>query len=109
MTEKLAKLSNIYKYAYLTPCTIFMQLVHLNTSAMNTEEIVSYIKLKLRNTQGSAGQPNIGLVDLLTDLRTQIGDTGYFKIQDAIQLMEKNGLVANREKGVIFFNEGVLT
>ncbi len=46
---------------------------------MNTEEIVSYIKLKLKNTQASAAQPNIGLVDLLTDLRTQIAIPAILK------------------------------
>jgi hypothetical protein len=77
---------------------------------MGTQEIVAYIKLKLKRTtemQGNDAMPNLGIIDLLNDLR-QAGETNYFKLQDALQEMTNNGLVVNRDKGIVFFNTSVL-
>jgi hypothetical protein len=77
---------------------------------MGTQEIVAYIKLKLKRTtetQGNDAIPNLGIIELLNDLR-QAGETNYFKLQDALQEMTNNGLVVNRDKGIVFFNTSVL-
>lgn len=77
---------------------------------MGTQEIVAYIKLKLKRTietQENNAIPNLGIIDLLNDLR-QAGETNYFKLQDALQEMTNNGLVVNRDKGIIFFDTSAL-
>ena len=78
---------------------------------MGTQEIVAYIKLKLKRIteMQDVDTPNIGVIELLTELHQQGGESNYFRVQDALQEMANNGLVANRDKGIIFFNKSVLS
>ena len=78
---------------------------------MGTQEIVAYIKLKLKHNTEAQNEniaPNIGVIDLLADLRQKGGESNYFKVQDAIQEMANSGWVVNRDKGMIFFDRSVL-